>query len=556
MHHHRFLSSVFLLSAALAAQSPLSMPFTADNGLGAGAQVFFDLDVTAARGITIASLDVDTGATAVGSAGAVEIYTGPTTYVGNETNGAAWTLAGSGALVAQGNGVPTPVCLSPGVFLAQGRHGIAVRHRGVHVRYTNGTGSNQTGSTAEVTLTAGASQALPFASPPITPRVFNGNIHYLTGNAPVGTCAAKVAYGAPCYIGSTTFYEPFAGLAAFDLGGSSGGANVVELAAIGPAGYMVLPGAPAFRAPAGAPVLDNATPPAPMDDDSMSGPLALPFAFPFPSGSTNVVHACANGYLVLGPTTDTTGDYAADLPYLLAGPPRLCPAWSDLNPARNLPANPAAGIYFDVDPNGNTAYVTWLDVGEFATAAPGATSLTFQVALHRNGSIEFRYRTMSVATGTSGCITGFSKGANGGTPAVDPGPVDISAAMPFPTPGPDSLPLLLDTDLPRLGGRLGFATHFLPSPSGIGATIVSLGGFDPGIELSAVGMPGCFQHVDLAGAASFLLVGSPTVAVSVTLPANPAYAGQRLFVQSVAFVPGANPLGVITSNGVALTIGH
>jgi hypothetical protein len=163
---------------------------------------------------------------------------------------------------------------------------------------------------------------------------------------------------------------------------------------------------------------------------------------------------------------------------------------------------------------------------------------------------------MTIADGTSACITGASKGSNDGTAAVDPGTVDISAAMPFTTQGPDRVALALDTSLPRLGARLTYTTSNIPSPSALGITVVSLGQRTPGFELTPLGMPGCFQHVDLGSSASFLLVGAPTVSVGVTLPNIPAYAGQRLFVQSVAFVPGSNLLGVITSNGVALTIGN
>ena len=553
MRPHSVLT-VLLLTTALAAQS-LSMPFSADNGLNAGAQIFFDLDVVASAGVTITGLDVNTGSTTVGTAGSIEVYAGPTTYVGNETSGAAWTLAGSGAVTAQGDNVPSPVCLSPGIFLPLGHHGIAVRHLGVNLRYTNGNGSNQTGATAQMTLTAGAAQALPFLTVPISPRVFNGNIHYAAGNVPGGACATKAAYGAGCYAGTTTFYEAH-NLGAFDLGGSSSTTSVVRMVANGAAGYQIVRGLPTFYLPTGSRVLDNSPIPAPMDDDSYSQPLTLPFAFPFPTGSTNVIHANANGFVILGRTISLNGGYAVGVPALLAQAPRLFPVWSDLHPARNLSTNPAAGIYFDVDPSGNIAYVTWLDVGEFSTQTAGATSLTFQVALFRSGNVEFRYRAMTIADGTGDCITGFSKGSNDNVESADPGPVDISAAMPFSTHGPDSVALALDTSLPRLGARLTYTTTNIPTPSALGVTVVSLGQLDPGLELSSLGMPGCFQFVDLARAATFLLVGAPTVSVGVTLPLNPAYAGQRLFVQSVAFVPGSNALGVISSNGIALTVGN
>src|SRR5262249_48911824 len=304
-------------------------------------------------------------------------------------------------------------------------------------------------------------------------------------------------------------------------GGSSALANVVRLTAVGAAGYRVEHGTAAFFTGTSVPVQDNSLPPQPMDDDSYSQPLNLPFTFPFPTGSTHVIHANANGFLSLGATFSVTGGFSIGVPALLEQFPRLCPVWADLHPGRNLSVDPAAGVYFDVDPSGNTVYVTWRDVGEYSTQTPGGTSLTFQVALHRSGDVEFRYRAMTIADGSSDCITGFSKGSNDGNDSVDPGSTDISAAMPFTTAGPDRIPLVVGTSSPRLGTRLTYVTSNIPSPSGLGAVLVSLGRIDPGLGLSSLGMPGCFQYVDLARSATFLFVGAPSVTIGVNLPASP-----------------------------------
>src|SRR5262245_63292113 len=105
MRNPRSFLPFLVLAAALAAQSPLSMPFLSDNGLGTNSQILFDLNVVAPGGVTIAGVDVNTGATPVFVTGTIEVYTGPTTYVGNETNAAAWTLARSGNVEPQGNDV-------------------------------------------------------------------------------------------------------------------------------------------------------------------------------------------------------------------------------------------------------------------------------------------------------------------------------------------------------------------------------------------------------------------------------------------------------------------
>ena len=131
-----------LVAATTAAQSPLMMPFNANNGLSAGAQVFFDLNVLDPNGVTITALDVNTGTTAIGTAGTIEVWTTPGTFVGNEQNALVWTQAGSGAVTASGNNVPSHACLGSGIFLAAGTHGVAVRHVGVALQLTRRYGGS------------------------------------------------------------------------------------------------------------------------------------------------------------------------------------------------------------------------------------------------------------------------------------------------------------------------------------------------------------------------------------------------------------------------------
>src|SRR5262249_58670666 len=121
-------------------------------------------------------------------------------------------------------------------------------------------GATQAGGGGERPLRAGAARRRPFSPPPISPRVFNGNIYYAPGNVSVGPCASASPYGLGCYSGSTTVYQAHANLAAFDLGGSSALANVVRLTAVGAAGYRVEHGTAAFFTGTSVPVQDNSLP--------------------------------------------------------------------------------------------------------------------------------------------------------------------------------------------------------------------------------------------------------------------------------------------------------
>ncbi len=551
-------------AATLSAQSPLSLPFNANNGLSAGAQVFFDLSVLDPNGITIHTIDVNTGTTTTGTVGSVEVYTTPTTFVGAEQTAASWTLAASGPVMALGNNVPSPACLGAGFFLPAGTYGVAVRHIGVALRYT-GTSSTAfppifTGATAELTLTAGKGQATAFSSAPINFRVFNGNIHYNLGNAPGIPCvpfAGKVTYGTGCYARGTSWYENFADLTNFDFVGAPGTEQVIVATPAGAAGYVVSAGTSAWFNPVAPKVLSNAATPAAMTDDTMSGPQTLPFTFSFPGGSTSVIHICTNGFVVLGPTTATTGDFTATPAEMHSQLPRLFTLWADWMASTNVATNPASGVYFDVDPSNQIVYATWLDVADRRGGVPtaGATTINLQCAIHANGSVEYRYRNIVPRVGAlAPVIAGFSKGNLGGSNSVDTGSRDLSVTMPFATQGPDQQALALDSNLPKLGQSWDLTTTNVEAISPIAITFFGDQQINPGIDLGFLGAPGCnaYTNANLASLAFGVTAGSGVLPIPV--PNAPALAGATLSAQSVSFTVH-NMLLLNFSNGVLGTIG-
>ena len=184
-----------LSAATLSAQSPLVTTYGFNGGGPAGGQLLFDLSVQTTQ--TVWRLDVHSGSPP-GTAGTVEVYLAPTTWVGNETNPNAWTLAASGPVVSAGTGLPSSACMTNGIVLLPGSYGVAVRHVGLSFLRTNGNGSNQTYSTQEMTLTAGASQNVAWSGT-FQPRVFNGAIHYQGGivSGPF-VCATAGTFGSGC----------------------------------------------------------------------------------------------------------------------------------------------------------------------------------------------------------------------------------------------------------------------------------------------------------------------------------------------------------------------
>ncbi len=191
--------SVLALAAAGAASSvasagQLDTIFTGGNGLGTGANVYFDLTVN--QPLRIDSFNVNLSS-AAGTSCTLTIFVTAAggTYVGNTANAGAWTQVATGTGTSAGNNLPTPVDTSDFVLPA-GTYGVAVQYNGAGMNYTNGngttvpgSGTNQTYSTPELTLLAGCSQAAPFTGALNNPRVWNGSILY-TNVGGLGACCA------------------------------------------------------------------------------------------------------------------------------------------------------------------------------------------------------------------------------------------------------------------------------------------------------------------------------------------------------------------------------
>lgn len=184
------MSGSALLAVALLSLVPqssaqsLATLYASDNGGSAGGAVFFDVNVLAPGGLIIESIDTNTSAV-VGNAVSALLYTVPTTFLGNETNMAAWTLMSSGTGVSAGTDVPTPIDLTDFVLPA-GQWGVALVLNDANGtmpsahRYT-GTGSGGAGmnfANAEMSITTGAALNVPWTGSPFNPRSWNGEIYY------------------------------------------------------------------------------------------------------------------------------------------------------------------------------------------------------------------------------------------------------------------------------------------------------------------------------------------------------------------------------------------
>lgn len=347
-----------------------------------------------------------------------------------------------------------------------------------------------------------------------------------------GGFASASTYGQGCYDAASSVYETFTGN--FDLAGAP--TTSIRFFPNGAGGFTAVPGTGAFFTPTSPDLL--------LTDESLTPALTLPFTFPFGTHLATAVKMSSNGFLWLR-STETAADLTPTPAELLLEGPRIAPLWMDLNPASLLNGVRVGSVHQDVDPTTNNAVFTWLNVPEYGAANVGNQN-TFQIELEPTGSFEIRWQNIAT-TATRAILTGVSFGLG----ARDGGSYDLSAALPIVTVGDTHALRLTASARPVLGTTFQLVTSEIPGNVVLGTVLLGFQQFQPGIDLGALGAAGCRQYASID--ASALFVGSgPTNALSMSFPANPAYAGLRILAQSAVLSPGINALGLATSNGVAL----
>ena len=155
--------------------------FASNNSGAQGGAVYFDVTV-GPEDISVTDIDINT---ADAGAFTMDVYSVAGSYVGNEGDASAWTLQAVGSGTGAGIDTPSNAVLDTPITLEAGMsYGMAIVLDASHAHaYTNGDGSNENYSNADLTLDLGAASNVPFDGAPFSPRVFNGNINYLIGTA-------------------------------------------------------------------------------------------------------------------------------------------------------------------------------------------------------------------------------------------------------------------------------------------------------------------------------------------------------------------------------------
>lgn len=274
-----------------------------------------------------------------------------------------------------------------------------------------------------------------------------------------------------------------------------------------------------------------------LGDDANSGPLNLGFNFVYPGGSSSSIDVASNGFLWIDSAQQLGSRCCdADVPTFLADPATICALWMDLDPSSG------GAVYYDTFPG--RAVVTWNQVPEYAST----NTITAQIQIFANGSFLLSYGTVSSTLHYS--LAGFA-GISG---ASDPGSTDFTTAVPF-TLSSGGTPIGLAAapgSSPVLGTNFAMDVTNLPAGTLLGIVGIGLAQF--ATDLSAIGMPGCslLQSND----ASLPMSTTPPIGASVLpVPNVAAFAGIVLYGQAITVSPGANSLGLLTTNGLAIKLG-
>jgi len=556
------LLAVTLLATVGVAQSPLITLSGGTNQGNVGGGIYFDLTVNTT--ITINRIDFLCGANTVAGTGTMDVYLGPTTYVGNVTNPALWTLVASAAVPVAPSAISVGTLNAP-FALAPGNYGVALKSNAYSNGYTNGVtctsttvpGScaNSIFSNAELTLRAGAAQNSFLAGGIFQPRIFNGQIHYTPGGTPIAV-ASWQGYGKGCYGYYRSFYQLFPNPVALNLGTTGGVANAVTAFKLVSAGnfYNVVQTNTPIVTPTSTPIAltssdttFNATASFP------SGVLPFPILVPRDGGVfvASDLSISTDGYIVPFDPANPNGpavpanDNTPTVNEFLGVVTRWAPHWKNMEPTS---ATTPGSMHVELDAASGALLVTWNNVADVALT----TTSTFQVAFFANGDVEYRYGAMSGNGGGSyPVIIGFTNGNN----SLDWGARELSGALPFSTNPQDNLPITLSLSArPQLGTSPNLTTENIPAGTVVGSSILSFTQINPGFDLASFGMPGCFQYTGLDVTNVFFVTG-PTATAPFPIPNLSTFNGVLVYGQTLTLTPGFNLLGGLTSNGLRFAIG-
>jgi len=344
------------------------------------------------------------------------------------------------------------------------------------------------------------------------------------------SAASSFAYGVGCYDNSRGFYQRFTDSSFLDLANSA--FTLVNLGS----SYAMLPSTATYVPPSAAAQVVQCLP----DNDEGEATVSLLLPMPYPGGTTSSLTICSNGYVSAAGGNPV--NFIPNIGQWNSSAAARWGGWTDYDAF----LNPASG-QIKFEQVANMVYVSWDGVFHYNRTTPNFFQLQFD---NTNGNVNFVWGSMSTIGPAH--LVGFA--ASGGQ--RDLGNLDISALVPsgFRTSSNDDPPLSLTGGRPVTNTAVNLVTGNVPASATLALGILSFTQYNPGLDLTAFGMPGCRQFVGF-DAVNVLLPSAGSATQVINIPNNPGLAGLPFVSQSLAFVPAVNPLGAIASNGVRFTIG-
>lgn len=380
---------------------------------------------------------------------------------------------------------------------------------------------------SRVMLSNGYTNGGPNATTNTAPTIPHGVVVEVTYDAPPGAATA-VPYGKGCFDRANSVYEQFAVANAFDLGGAG-----MSMSRTGSEGYLCGPPLTSYRVPGAA-----ATPLLLFDDDEVTVALGSPLAHP--GGTTTALVVSSNGLVSVSAGNGVS--FTPSPPAFLAMPQTVWATWHDYDPSA-----PGSG-QVKFEEAGAFSYVTWHGVFSIGSTIPNTLQFQFDRA---TGDVHLHWPSMP--PGGNGYLVGFKAGGQ----ALDPGNRDISATLPgtFPA-GRDHQSLTLAASAPPITGSTIQLETTNAGGGTLGLSVLGLSLFDPGIDLTGLGMPGCHLLVG-TDVLTFLLPAAGAFRAPLAVPGNPGLVGLRVGSQSAILGDvGANAAGIRTSNALLLLVGR
>ncbi|MBM3960538.1 MAG: hypothetical protein FJ306_01335 [Planctomycetes bacterium] len=345
-------------------------------------------------------------------------------------------------------------------------------------------------------------------------------------------CAGATTFGTGCVSATDSVYEEW--FANCDL------ANTTLTWRRSGAGYLLLNGLPGtFVVPSA-----SATNLAPNQLDgaelvTLSGPM------PVPGGTTTTLSVTTKGQIEVASVVTPVIDYTPSPQELFDAPNTTFAFWHDYNQTA-----PGSGLILFEEVAG-VAYITWNGVHSFSSPLPTTFQFQFTIA---TGDVRLVVQSLGGVANPDNAVAGFSVGGV----SSDPGPSDLtnlpSGAIALADVGSDGL-ALDPVGVPSIGNAaFALATNDASNLIPLGFVFFGTSAVLPGLDLTFLGMPGCFgyQSSDL-GAFSFPVAGGGGT-LPLPIPNNAQLVGSLLHAQSVCFSL-ATPLNLVSSNGVTLSLG-